>query len=786
MRLLNIKQVKWRNFRSYGDYDTVLPIEGLGPALIVGMTNDDPTKSNGAGKSTIADIILWILFGRVPTNHKPADSIVNWDSGKDCIGELITTDGYIITRTRNVDGHDDLLIHSPDGQDISDSTNTNAQQHLNRLFDLDYDIFTSNIFFGQFCKPFLELPDLKRKKALERMLHLTKFDTYVEVAKEKLASIELEQAKYNADLGHLDGEIIRISREMEQHTDEFNAFETNRATRIETARQELTGVDAKYADKASELQAQLNKAKEELEAIHTYDIVQLQKEWDAFNRKSDKINSMNDTVTLITNQISQSQSERTTLHGQKSGVDASARIDDLTEQLAIAEDELQLIKTYDQEQLAKEWQVYISILNSINEIEGEVNRAGIAIAKLTATKEEVEKDIKAWEAQEGKVCPTCRQVVHGEHVHEMVTPSSKRLPELEGQITAETAEIDRLSGIKEQLQAKAKPPVVSLAEATAAQSQYDGKVAEIGTIKTSIEQFKQQQEQHQNEAKKRQARIQQLDTFIKQKEAEKQRKLAEIGAARQSLENSRPGVTVSEAQLIQKQYEGKGLEIRAVQSAIAQLDERKEQAKEDIRAKIRAIGSEINPYRKLIDQMSESLNAIKEKRASAAKRVQQYDQLIRHVDYIRSAYSDRRKVKAFMLSRMVPYLNERIAYYLSALECNFTLELNAFLQAKSKRWPYDQCSGGQRRSIDLAMMFAIYDLHTSIYEQRCNLLVLDEVDGRLDVSTINKFVDLLYKDFIPQKKTILVISHRDEMRDAFPTKINVKMVDELSYIEEVR
>jgi DNA repair exonuclease SbcCD ATPase subunit len=786
MKLLNIKQIRWRNFRSFGDYWTTLIIEGLGPALIIGITNDDPSKSNGSGKSTCADVILWILFGRVPTNHKPADSIINWDSGKDCIGELTTTNGYIITRTRNVDGHDDLLIHNPDGQDISDSTNTNAQQHLNRLFDLDYDIFTSNIFFGQFCKPFLELPDLKRKKALERMLHLTKFDTYVEVAKEKLASIELEQAKYNADLGHLDGEIIRISREMEQHTDEFNTFETNRTTRTEAARQELAGVDAKYADKAAELQAQLNKAKEELEAIHTYDIIQLQKEWDAFNRKSDKISGMNDTVALIINQISQSQSERTTLHGHKSGVDASARIDDLMGQLAIAEDELQLIKTHNQEQLKKEWQTYTSILNEINEIEDEINRTEITITKLIATKEEVEKDIKAWKAQEGKVCPTCRQVVQGEHTHKMVSPSSKRLPELNSQINTTRLSLLSAEKVKEQLQAKSKPPVVSFAEATATQAQYDGKVAEIGTIKTSIEQFKQQQEQHQNEAKKRQTRIQQLDALIKQKEVEKQRKLAEVEAARQSLENSRPVVTVSEAQLILKQYEGKGLEIKAVQSAIAQLNERKEQAKEDIRAKIRAIGSEINPYRKLIDQMSESLNTIKEKRASAAKRVQQYDQLIRHVDYIRSAYSDRRKIKAFMLSRMVPYLNERIAYYLSALECNFMLELNAFLQAKSKRWPYDQCSGGQRRSIDLAMMFAIYDLHTSIYEQRCNLLVLDEVDGRLDVSTINKFVDLLYKDFIPQQKTILVISHRDEMRDAFPTKINVRMTDELSYIEEVR
>lgn len=786
MQLLDIKQVRWMNFRSYGPYWTTLVVDGLGPALIVGTNEDDPRKSNGVGKTTIVDVILWVLFGRVPTRNKPGDIIVNYDAGQDCIGELTTCNGYIITRTRKVDGHDDLLIHNPNGDDVSSSTNQNAQQYLNKLFDLDYDIFTSSIFFGQFGKPFLELPDLKRKKALERMLHLIKFDVYADVAKEKLQAVETEQMKHKLELEQVDREIIRVSQEIERNTDELNTYENNRKERINTARSELGGVESKFTVKASEIQNKLSKAQTELEAIYTYDITQLQKKWDDFVQRESKISTIHNTILLIDTQISTNKQEKTTLETQKAESGSALRITDLTEQLASAKNELSEIKLHDVEKLAKEWSTYETILQHIDEADSDITGLNNNITKFNTEKKLREQEITKWKGKSGKVCKECRQEVAEHHVHDLTANDETRVTEIDKQITEWQLEIDRISSLKAKLLERAIQPDATETEAVTIKAGYDGKLNEIKTINDCIEQYKLEEEQVKAEEGKRLARIKQISAFIAQKQVERKKREDEVNAARESLENYRPVVTVSEAQLIQKQYEGKGLEIKALQSAMANLNEQKEQAKEDIREKIRGIDREVNPYRKIIDQMSNSLNATKESRATAAKKVRQYDQLIKHIDYIRSAYSDRRKIKAHTLSRMVPYLNERIAYYLNAFECEFTLQLNAFLQIKSNKWPYDQCSGGQRRCIDMAVMFAIYDLHTSIYEQRCNLIVLDEVDGRLDEANIDHFVNLLFKEFASQSKTILVISHRKEMRDAFPTKINVRMSNKLSYIDEVR
>ena len=138
------------------------------------------------------------------------------------------------------------------------------------------------------------------------------------------------------------------------------------------------------------------------------------------------------------------------------------------------------------------------------------------------------------------------------------------------------------------------------------------------------------------------------------------------------------------------------------------------------------------------------------------------------------------------ISSWVPYLNNQIAYYLEIFECKFSFKFNSFLQIESDR-SYDVClSGGERKRTDLAIMFAIHDLHENIYSQQCNLLVFDEYDRSLDKSGINAFVNLLFSNFTNKGLTILVISHSDQMRDMFPTKIIVNKDAGYSQIEEIR
>jgi DNA repair exonuclease SbcCD ATPase subunit len=143
-------------------------------------------------------------------------------------------------------------------------------------------------------------------------------------------------------------------------------------------------------------------------------------------------------------------------------------------------------------------------------------------------------------------------------------------------------------------------------------------------------------------------------------------------------------------------------------------------------------------------------------------------------------YHDKNKLKSLILTDLIPYLNNRLSYYIEAVGLDTKLEFNQYLQCKSDKWDYVWFSGGEKKRIDVALMFALYDLHSAIYGKQCNILVLDEIDGRLDKSGIQSFVEIIWKDFVNNDQmtdrpdSILVISHKSEMFDAFPTKIIVE------------
>lgn len=788
---LNIKELKIRNFRSYGDYDTILRLDNLGPALIVGEL-DDVSESNGAGKTSIVDALVWCLFGRVPTKDKPGDAVVNWESKKDCSVSITTADGYIVTRTRGVDGHDDLLVHNPDGKEESLSTNPNTQQYLNKLFNLDYDIFMSSVFFGQFSKPFLELPDQKRKKALERMLHLTKYDVYAEVAKEKAATLELEQTKHQTILDNLTSEVMKLTQRLDNNMNDINTFETERKESIDKAKVDLSGVDGKFAARASELEQDLQQAQSELDAIHTYDITQLEASWEKYENEEQKLLDMREKITKLNNDIIKASSEKKTLEAKKIDLGSPTKIAELSEQLEKAKDELSQFNEYHIDKLKEIWTKHDEIITSIDTAKDKIDSYSDDKIKLESERNLAIKEIEKWKGKTGNICPECKQTVEAGHAHSMSDPLEIRVKEIIAEIEQVDANILQLEDISVKLAQKAKKlkPEVSIKEAESYNAQIQSKRDHITTITETIEQYTEQKNKLLTEEKLRQDKIKQLSTLIETKRTEIATQTTKNDTFAKRLEEMKPEVTTSEAQLIKKSYDSKQSEIEAIQASIDQLNEQKKQVKEDIKNNIKKLTNDANPYQKIRNELLVELETVKNNQAASSKKVKQFNLLIKHINYIKSSYSDRRKIKAHTIGQMVPYLNERIRYYLDALNCNFSLELNAFLQIKSKKWPYEQNSGGERKRIDLAVMFAIYDLHSSIYEQKCNVLVLDEVDGRLDASGITHFVNLLYKEFIDNKNndrptSLLVISHKNEMRDAFPSKILVKKENDCSKIIEV-
>ena len=102
---------------------------------------------------------------------------------------------------------------------------------------------------------------------------------------------------------------------------------------------------------------------------------------------------------------------------------------------------------------------------------------------------------------------------------------------------------------------------------------------------------------------------------------------------------------------------------------------------------------------------------------------------------------------------------------------------------KSDKWDYAVHSGGERKRVDLALMFALYDTCVATRGQITNLLVLDEIDKELDKSGVEDYVGLIINDLSNRVGSILCISHKEDIGYAFPAQIKIKKDNNCSRVE---
>ena len=686
---------------SYGNYPTSVEIGSLGPTLIVGQKEDRKDESNGVGKTTITTAIVWCLFGRTPRRAAPGDNVINWDTKSECYVKITTADGWIITRTRKVNGHDDLLVHK-DGEDVTLSTNRNGQKLLKALFNLDYDIFVSSMFFGQRTEAFLDMSDMKRKAALERLLGLNRLNVWGDVAKERKASAELEQQKIRALAESRNGDVQRVKDQIKSAEQRKATFEIERIAKTKVIGESITVVQSSLPD------------------IKSFDINVLENEYNEYRSKHKKLedlktqlsqakilrNSMNDEITRTNNLIE----------------------NQFTRYNSIADCDINKLKDEHDRASSDE--------HKKSELQEQINKLSLDKRKIEQDIQSLTSAVDGWNNKADTSCPACKQLVAKSHTDNICKPYTDKLATLLADLANLNTKIASMA--KEFNNIKIQRP-----SRTVESAQRDHKEKE--QITNTISELK-------SHIAAKQAQCFKFDIIIPRVESN-------ITTLEDAL-----GISDIESRLGQAKHSltQHGQLLLEINNLTVRLDEER---------------NKLNPHDEMINIMSVELEHIQKEFSVYLAKISELDVSIRQLDYIKRSYHDRNKIKMFILSGLIPYLNQRIEYYLNAFECDLTLKFTPTLSIETMRWAYDFHSGGQQKRIDLAIMFALYDLYISMYGQQCNVMVLDEVDGALDPHGVRMFVDIINNDFAgdrPDKPdTILIISHKNDMVDQFPGQIIV-------------
>jgi DNA repair exonuclease SbcCD ATPase subunit len=238
-----------------------------------------------------------------------------------------------------------------------------------------------------------------------------------------------------------------------------------------------------------------------------------------------------------------------------------------------------------------------------------------------------------------------------------------------------------------------------------------------------------------------------------------------IADAKAKLRERKPEISISEAKALHSQK-------ARIEKEIARLTALKEE-----------IVNEINPYTEALDgidvQIEDENKLISKEMAVKTEQ----ELLYKHYSYIHKAYSERNKIKSYVFKEHIPFINKRLNHYLEMLNLDVRVNLTDNLGVTSNMWSYDFQSGGERKRTDVAFMLAAFDFHEAMYGRQCNILVLDEVDGRMDDDGIDGLINIIKQELSRKVETILIISHRNQMHDVFDKEIKVVKTNGFSRIQ---
>ena len=145
-------------------------------------------------------------------------------------------------------------------------------------------------------------------------------------------------------------------------------------------------------------------------------------------------------------------------------------------------------------------------------------------------------------------------------------------------------------------------------------------------------------------------------------------------------------------------------------------------------------------------------------------------------------------VKSKIVEKYLKIINQQINKYLEMLELyvNFTLdsEFNEIITTPTfERFSYGNFSEGQKRRVDLALLFTWRYITAIKNSASTNLLICDEIlDGSLDEMGHFAFLKIIKEEM--KNTNIFVISHREGIEHRFDNVITVEKRGNFSYKSE--
>lgn len=257
MNSLSLKYLKVKNFMCFGENGIEINFQNYGNIILLRGENldvddeEEKIASNGIGKTSICDAILYGFFGKTSkrVSHK---NVINNQNKKKLSVEL-HWDKFKVIRTRNPDA----LQLFEDDLEISRGGIPATQKLIEEKIGFNFETFLNVVVFTDDKRSvFLEYDTPDKRKLVENILTLTKyqerFETAKELKKELTENIKMLSRSYESLLAEVDAYKKRLTKIQEQEKD----WENSKNNQISNLQKEINETQDKL--NKSSLSQELN------------------------------------------------------------------------------------------------------------------------------------------------------------------------------------------------------------------------------------------------------------------------------------------------------------------------------------------------------------------------------------------------------------------------------------------------------------------------------------------------------------------------------------------------
>lgn len=714
MKEINFIEVGFENFCLYTDL-TIFEFKNGTITLVTGP--------NGSGKSSIYNAVHFSLYG-VTSSGLRGEEVVNNRVGKDTTVYTIfrvQDDKYTVRR---------YVKHSKEGDSVYLYKNDVLVKKGHREvvpeienIILPQKLFTNTLFFGQKVKTFFtDLTDSEQKDIFRKVLQLDNYTDYYDFTNEKLKVL----------------------------SSQLNTLENNITVNLKLS---------------EDTHSQITKLKEDKILFHV--------------NKNKRIKELDDEILNAISELTDiekfksllSESENKLLSFRNEEVTINTNINNLTNEKDSKIKELKLMKG------SKESQIYVSYGEQKAKIEKEKTDS---ILNATELSQSIVLDLERLISE-----TSSRLLVLQKSLNE----ASKKKKDIEGNILEINSNLDKEVAI-----CYACGQEVGKDEREKLRNKVKEKEKEVESIDLEIrgytDEFKSIQSQNTDSKTKLSKLNQQLQNEKIKINEIFDKKLSDLDNKLEEMLNKIKDLFESKLGEITRYFSEKSSEVNkslfSVQENIRQVESdylkyKKEIEKiEDKKLAIRKLEVELEEIKNreftsdIVDRIIEKFKNLEEEKLKLNSEKEETLKSINAYDFWKTGFS-MGGIPSMLIDEAIPFMNERIAYYLDQIGSRYQVSFDTINETKSgefrdkikinildtvtKANSRKQLSGGQTRIIDIATIFTLRDLQSRVQDMKINIILLDEIFDSLDEGNISYVSTMLRK--MVNDQSINIISHRN-------------------------